>query len=88
MRELIRFLLVGFVSGWIASIVVRGRTRLRGCLSYLVIGIAGALIGGYLFRALGMHDVAQVVSATVGAIVLLVLIRMIRPGGPDRRARS
>ncbi|MEX0875072.1 MAG: GlsB/YeaQ/YmgE family stress response membrane protein [Actinomycetota bacterium] len=78
MRELIRFLLVGFVSGWIASIVVRGRTRLRGCLSYLVIGTVGALIGGYLLRTLGMHEVAQVVSATVGAIVLLVLIGIVR----------
>ena len=78
MRELIRFLLVGFVAGWIASILVRGRTRLRGCLTYLAIGILGAVIGGYLFRALGLHEVAQVISATVGSIVLLVLIRALR----------
>jgi uncharacterized membrane protein YeaQ/YmgE (transglycosylase-associated protein family) len=78
MRELIRFLLVGFVAGWIASIVVRGRTRLRGCLTYLVVGMAGALIGGYIFRALGVHEVARVISATVGAIVFLLLIRVLR----------
>ncbi len=78
MRELIRFLLVGFVAGWIASILVRGRTRLRGCLAYLVIGIMGAVIGGYIFRALGLHEVAQVISATVGAIVLLLLVRVLR----------
>ncbi len=78
MRELIRFLLVGFVAGWIASIVVRGRTRLRGCLTYLVVGIVGALIGGYIFRALGVHEVARVISATVGAIVFLLLIRVLR----------
>ena len=78
MRELIRFLLVGFVAGWIASIVVRGRTRLRGCLDYLVVGIVGALIGGYIFRALGVHEVARVISATVGAIVFLLLIRVLR----------
>jgi uncharacterized membrane protein YeaQ/YmgE (transglycosylase-associated protein family) len=40
--------------------------------------MAGALIGGYLFRALGVHEVAQVVSATVGAIVLLLLVRALR----------
>jgi uncharacterized membrane protein YeaQ/YmgE (transglycosylase-associated protein family) len=47
-------------------------------LSYLVIGIMGALVGGYIFRALGMHEVAQVISATVGAIVLLLLVRVLR----------
>lgn len=78
MRELIRFLLVGLVSGWIAAILVRGSKRVRGCLTYMVIGMVGAVIGGYLFDALGISEVASVFSATAGAVVLLLLVRNLR----------
>jgi uncharacterized membrane protein YeaQ/YmgE (transglycosylase-associated protein family) len=78
-RELIRFLLIGFVSGWIASILVRGRiVRLRGCLSFLLFGLIGSLAGGYLFNALGLSDVAAVVAAAVGAIGALVFLQVLR----------
>jgi uncharacterized membrane protein YeaQ/YmgE (transglycosylase-associated protein family) len=76
--ELIRFLLVGLVSGWIAAILVRGSVRVRGCLTYMVIGMVGAVIGGYVFRALGISDVATVFTATAGAVMLLVIIRLLR----------
>jgi uncharacterized membrane protein YeaQ/YmgE (transglycosylase-associated protein family) len=76
--ELIRFLLVGFVSGWIAAILVRGSVRVRGCLTHIVIGMLGALTGGYVFRSLGISDVGAVLSATAGAIILLVLVRLVR----------
>lgn len=78
MREFIRFLLVGLVSGWIAAILVRGSVRTRGCLTYMVIGMIGAVIGGYLFSALDISQVGSVITATAGAVVLLVLIRMLR----------
>lgn len=77
--ELIRFLLLGFVAGWISSIVVRGRIlRVRGCLPYAVFGITGALAGGYLSRLIGVSDVAQVVTAGAGAIGALVFMQMLR----------
>lgn len=78
MRELIRFLLVGFVSGWIAAIVVRTSVRLRGCLTYLVVGMLGSVIGGYLFELLGIGGVGSVVTATIGAIAFLVVVRLLR----------
>lgn len=78
MHELIRFLLVGLVSGWIAAILVRGSLRMRGCLTYMVVGMLGAVVGGYVFRALGISQVGQVVTATVGAIILLVVLRLLR----------
>lgn len=78
MHELIRFLLVGLVSGWIAAILVRGSIRTRGCLTYMVIGMIGAVIGGFGFSLLGISEVGSVVTATVGAIVLLVAIRSLR----------
>ena len=77
--ELIRFLLIGFVAGWIASIAVRGRIlRVRGCLTYTVFGLTGALGGGYLFDLLGLSDVASVLAAVVGATGSLVFLQMLR----------
>ena len=78
MRELIRFLLVGFVAGWIAAIVVRTPRRARGCLTNMVVGMLGAVIGGSLLELLGVDGVGPVITATLGAIVLLVLVRQLR----------
>ena len=77
--ELVRFLLIGFVSAWIASIVVRGRiVRLRGCLSFSMFGLTGALAGGYLLHVLGQSDIASVVAAVIGAIGSLVFLQVLR----------
>ena len=78
MRELPRFLLVGLVSGWIAAIATRGSKRVRGCITYTVVGVTGALVGGYSADAVGNSEVASVVGATLGAILLLVLVRALR----------
>lgn len=81
--ELLRFLLIGLVAGWIAAILVRpaGR-RSIGLLGYMVTGMLGAVIGGFLFERLGIPGGAgflgSVLTATVGAVVLLVMIRLIR----------
>lgn len=78
MRELIRFLLVGFVSGWIAAILARRTVRLRGCLTYTVVGMIGAVAGGYPFGLLGIGPVASVFTAAAGAILLLTGLRLVR----------
>jgi uncharacterized membrane protein YeaQ/YmgE (transglycosylase-associated protein family) len=78
-REVIRFLLIGVVSAWVASIMTRGRiVRLRGCLGFLFFGIAGALGGGYLFHVLGLSEVAAVIAAAVGAIASLLFLQVLR----------
>jgi uncharacterized membrane protein YeaQ/YmgE (transglycosylase-associated protein family) len=82
MHEIVRFLLIGFVAGWIAAILVRGHVRLRGCVVHTVVGMIGAVIGGVLFRYAGLNGgagfIGGVVTATVGAVVLLVLLRLLR----------
>jgi uncharacterized membrane protein YeaQ/YmgE (transglycosylase-associated protein family) len=87
--QLVRFLLVGFVSGWIASILVRGSMRVRGCFTYVLVGMIGAVVGGYLFRLAhvtgGAGFIGSVLTATVGAMVLLVVLRLVRT---PRRARG
>jgi uncharacterized membrane protein YeaQ/YmgE (transglycosylase-associated protein family) len=79
LRELLRFLLIGVVASWIASIVVRGRiVRLRGCLTYTTFGVTGALAGGYLLDQIGLSDVISVVAAAAGAIAMLVFLQRVR----------
>lgn len=82
MHEIIRFLIVGFVAGWIAAILVRGHVRLRGCVVHTVVGMIGAVVGGVLFRFAGVHGganfIGSVLTATVGAVVLLVVLRLLR----------
>jgi len=70
------FLIIGVVAGWLSGKLTRGRGF--GLIGDLVVGILGALVGGFLFRLLGVVSVGVIgslVSATVGAIVLLWLIR-------------
>jgi uncharacterized membrane protein YeaQ/YmgE (transglycosylase-associated protein family) len=71
-------LLVGLVSGWIAAILARGSVRLRGCLTYVVVGMIGAVVGGYVFQLVGTSQVASVLSATAGAVILLMLVGLLR----------
>ena len=77
--EFVWFIVVGIAAGWIAGVVMKGRSM--GLKLNLVVGVVGALVGGFLFRLLGVTAgglVGQVVIAALGAIVLLVLIRLIR----------
>ena len=78
-RDLIIFALIGIVAGFLASLVVGG----DGLIRYLITGIIGAFVGGYLFRALGINLgidnplVSQIVTAAIGAIVIVLLARLI-----------
>jgi uncharacterized membrane protein YeaQ/YmgE (transglycosylase-associated protein family) len=73
-------LVIGAVAGWLASIVVGGPA---GVLGYIVAGVIGGVVGGWLFNMLKInlnlgHPVAdQVVTAAIGAIVVILLARMI-----------
>lgn len=77
--ELLWFLLVGLIAGWLASAIVGGGF---GVIGDIVIGIVGAFLGGYLFRHLGWSAgggmLGSIIVATVGAIVLLLLLRLVR----------
>ena len=78
--EILWFLLVGLIAGWLAGVLVKGGGF--GMLGDMVIGIVGALIGGFLFRTFGVSLggglLGAIIVATLGAIVLLFLIRLIK----------
>jgi uncharacterized membrane protein YeaQ/YmgE (transglycosylase-associated protein family) len=77
-HDLVRFFIIGSVSGWIAAIGVRGRIVPRGCAPYIVLGLIGAFAGGFLFRTLGLPAVARVLAAALGAVMTLLLGRALR----------
>ena len=75
------WLLVGLVSGWLASQFVRGGGS--GPVTDIIVGIVGAFVGGMIFRAAGWNApftgyVGLIFVAFCGAVVLLLLMRVIR----------
>ncbi len=81
LESIVVFVLVGIVAGFLAGLVVMGRGR--GWFWNLIIGILGALFGGWLFNLvhiplnLGAAIVNQIVIAFVGAVVLLLIWRLL-----------
>lgn len=71
--------LVGLLAGAIAGRLVKGRGF--GCLGNIVVGLIGALIGGFLFNEFGLGSgegfLGRLVTATVGAVVLLVILNLL-----------
>jgi uncharacterized membrane protein YeaQ/YmgE (transglycosylase-associated protein family) len=84
-QSIIVILVVGIVAGWLAGQIVAGGGF--GLIGDLVVGIIGAFIGDWLLPRLGVHLgsgwVSLIVSAAIGAIVLLLLLRLFagRRGG-------
>jgi uncharacterized membrane protein YeaQ/YmgE (transglycosylase-associated protein family) len=75
----IGFLIIGLVAGWLAETIMKGRGA--GLVVNLIVGIIGAYLGGLLFGFLGlsMHGlIGSLISATVGAVVLLFLVGLIK----------
>jgi uncharacterized membrane protein YeaQ/YmgE (transglycosylase-associated protein family) len=78
---LITWLVVGLVAGLVAAVLVRGGGF--GVLGDIVVGIAGAIFGGWAFRSLGWHaplsGTAGVIAvAFEGALILLIVANLIR----------
>jgi len=74
------WIIVGLIAGVLASLVMGGTGY--GLIGDIIIGIVGAFVGGWLLPKLGIHLgvglVALIASATLGAVALLLVIRLIR----------
>ncbi len=76
--NLLWFLLIGVAAGWLASQIMKGGGS--GLVTDLIMGVIGSILGGFLFGMLGLSaDIAigSLVTATVGAIVLIAGLRLI-----------
>src|SRR5512143_3777368 len=79
--QLLWFVLIGIAAGWLAGQIMKGGSF--GLLGDLIVGVIGALLGGFLFGVLGIHAyglLGSLITATVGAVILIVLLRFIKQG--------
>jgi uncharacterized membrane protein YeaQ/YmgE (transglycosylase-associated protein family) len=80
--SLLAWIVLGLIAGLVAKALVPGRAP-GGCVITILIGIAGALLGGWLSTLLGFGglagglDLRNLIIAVLGAIVLLVLWRLL-----------
>jgi uncharacterized membrane protein YeaQ/YmgE (transglycosylase-associated protein family) len=79
MATILGWILFGLIVGVLAKLAMPGRDP-GGIAVTIALGIAGALIAGYLGRALGWYgsnDTAGFIAATLGAVLLLFLYRRV-----------
>lgn len=78
--ELLYFILIGAVAGWLAGTIMKGKGF--GIIMNIVLGIVGALVGGWMFGVLGIYAgaglIGSLITATVGAIVVIAISRLFR----------
>ncbi|WP_165246375.1 GlsB/YeaQ/YmgE family stress response membrane protein [Paludisphaera soli] len=73
--SLLWFLLIGLAAGWLAGQLTRGRDF--GAVNNMIVGVLGAVLGGVLFRIVGLgptNIIGDLISATVGAVLVLTLL--------------
>ncbi len=72
-------LIIGAIAGWLAGTLVKGRGF--GLIVDIIVGIVGAIIGGWVFGLLGIAGyglIGTLAAATVGAVILLLIIKAIK----------
>ncbi len=77
--NLLFFLLVGLVAGWLAGQIMKGRGF--GLVGNLIVGVIGAFVGGFIFDALGIAAyglIGSLIAALVGALVLLWIVGLVK----------
>lgn len=77
---IIAWVIIGLIAGWLANVILGGRGG--GLLYNLAVGLVGAIVGGLIFGALRIVPqpgfVGNLISATVGAVVFLLIWRAIK----------
>ncbi|GHO44774.1 GlsB/YeaQ/YmgE family stress response membrane protein [Ktedonospora formicarum] len=80
--DIIAWLLVGLIAGYVASLLVRGRGF--GCLGDIVVGLIGSFIGGALANYLQLggtyHFCGTIVISIIGAVILLTIVKLLFGG--------
>ena len=87
LEAILLWAVIGLIAGWLASAVVGGG---YGVVGDIVVGVVGAFLGGFIFRALGTGApfggiAGTIFVAFIGAVALLLILRVIR-SATTRRA--
>jgi uncharacterized membrane protein YeaQ/YmgE (transglycosylase-associated protein family) len=91
MMGLASWILMGLLAGALGRFLLPGRDEM-GCISTLVAGIVGAVVGGFVATALGFggfqgFDIYSLLLATVGAILFLLVLRIFSGGRKKENAK-
>ena len=72
--------MIGAIAGWLAGLIVRGAGF--GLIGNIVIGILGALVASWILPQLGVNLAAgtlgAILDATIGAVIILVILSLVR----------
>jgi uncharacterized membrane protein YeaQ/YmgE (transglycosylase-associated protein family) len=77
-RGLIGWILIGLIAGWLAGKISRGEGY--GCITDIVLGLVGSLLGGWIFTRLGFFGggfLYSLAAATLGAVILVSIVHLI-----------
>lgn len=74
------FILIGLIAGTLAGVIMKGGGY--GIVGDIILGVLGSVLGGWLFQEFGVSVggglVANLVVATVGAVVLILILRLLK----------
>ena len=82
-QSVIAWVIIGLIAGWLAGKVSRGRGF--GCIADIILGMVGAILGGWIFSKLNIQGgglLFSIAAATVGAVILVEIARIFS-GGKD-----
>ena len=90
--SIIAWIVLGAIAGYLAGFIVKGDEGL-GVIGHIILGIVGALVGGFLAGALfnsnpidGALDISSIVVATIGAVITVLVVGMVT--GRSRSGRG
>jgi uncharacterized membrane protein YeaQ/YmgE (transglycosylase-associated protein family) len=76
-RGLIGWIIIGLIAGWLAGKIARGAGY--GCITDIILGLVGSILGGWLFMKLGILGggfLYSLAAATVGAVILVTVVHL------------
>lgn len=91
MIDILLWIILGAIAGWIASKIMNTDAEM-GAMANIVVGILGALIGGFVVQVVTGADTTTgfnfttLLTAIVGAVILLAIVKAFRRGGSTHRA--
>ena len=79
MNNIIYFILIGAVAGWISGKLIKGEGF--GCLGNIIVGVVGAVLGGWLFTRMNIAQtniLYELAAAVVGSVLFLLIVGLVK----------
>jgi len=78
---LLGWILIGLIAGWLAGKISRGQGY--GCITDIILGLVGSILGGWIFTKLGIFGggfLYSLAAATLGAVILVSIVHLFSSG--------